>query len=63
MTPTQPRRRPGRPRGPRRIQSKIRLTPEIHAAVTRRAATERRSLTAVIELAVLHWLDTTEVAR
>ena len=52
------KRRPGRPRGEPRVQTKVRLTPDVHEALTQRATEESRSLTAVIERAVLYYLDT-----
>jgi len=56
------KRRPGRPRGEPRVQTKVRFTPDVHDALSARAAKESRSITAVIERAVLHYLDT-EAAR
>lgn len=50
-------RRPGRPRGESRVQTKIRLPTELHQAVIRRATEERRSLTATVERALLDYLD------
>jgi hypothetical protein len=40
------------------VQTKVRLTPDVHEALTQRATEESRSLTAVIERAVLYYLDT-----
>jgi hypothetical protein len=57
MAPSK-RRRPGRPRGEIRVQTKVRLTPDVHHALAARAVEESRSITAVLERAVLLYLDT-----
>jgi hypothetical protein len=39
------------------VQTKVRLTPDVYDALSARAVEESRSITAVIERAVLHYLD------
>lgn len=56
---TKKRKVPAAPAAP--VQFKTYLDQSLRDAVDRRAAAERRTLRAVVEAALLHYLETTEV--